>query len=84
MPLNAVRCRLVFFSFGYCWYGFQRMFKPTPGRGVLPRLVFGQKLAYVKNEGFRTCETTLPFKALGGFSDSDSCLAPPRRFERPT
>ncbi len=36
-------------------------------RAVL-KLTFADRLAYVRNEGFRTAKTTLPFKVLGGLT----------------
>lgn len=52
-------------------------------RAVL-KLTFADRLSYVRGEGFRTAETTLPFKVLDGFFGGESKMAPPRRFERPT
>ena len=43
-------------------------------RAVL-KLTFADRLAYVRNEGFRTPETTLPFNALGGFLEGKSKMA---------
>ncbi len=44
-------------------------------RAVL-KLVFADRLAYAKDEGFRTAETSLPFKALEGFSGSKKEMVP--------
>ena len=44
-------------------------------RAVL-RLVFAEKLPYVRNEGFRTAETTLPFKVLAGLNGSKDEMVP--------
>ncbi|MCU7805681.1 MAG: hypothetical protein KZQ96_21045 [Candidatus Thiodiazotropha sp. (ex Lucinoma borealis)] len=52
-------------------------------RAVL-KLAFANRLAYVRNEGLRTPETTLPFKVLGGFSGGKSEMARPEGFEPPT
>jgi site-specific DNA recombinase len=49
-------------------------------RAVL-KLAFTDRLAYVRNEGFRTAKTTLPFKALGGFAGCENKMARPRGFE---
>ena len=49
-------------------------------RAVL-KLTFADRLAYVRNEGFRTPETTLPFNALGGFLEGKSKMAPSTGFE---
>ena len=54
------------------------------GRHAVMKLTFADRLAYVRGEGFRTPETTLPFKALGGISGSNSEMARPERFELPT
>jgi len=43
-------------------------------RAVL-KLTFADRLRYVRNEGFRTAETTLPFKVLGGLSGSKNKMA---------
>jgi len=48
------------------------------------RLAFCDRLAYVRNEGFRTAELALPFKALADFSGSKKGMARPARFERAT
>ena len=52
-------------------------------RAVL-KLTFTDRLAYVRNEGFRTPETTLPFSVLGGFHGPKGEMARPARFERAT
>jgi site-specific DNA recombinase len=31
------------------------------------KLVFAERLPYIRNEGYRTAKTSLPFKALGDF-----------------
>ncbi len=49
-------------------------------RAVL-KLAFGERLAYVRNEGFRTAETALPFKALAGFCGGENVMASPRGIE---
>ncbi len=49
-------------------------------RAVL-KLAFADRLAYVRNEGFRTAETTLPFKVLGGLSGGENKLAERVGFE---
>ena len=49
-------------------------------RAVL-KLTFAEKLAYVRNEGFRTPETTLPFKVLGGISRGVNKMAERQGFE---
>lgn len=45
------------------------------GRHAVMKLTFADRLAYVRGEGFRTPETTLPFKALGGISGSNIEMA---------
>ncbi len=52
-------------------------------RAVL-RLVFADRLRYVKNEGFRTVKTTLPFKVLGDFPGRKCAMVPRDRIELPT
>lgn len=49
-------------------------------RAVL-KLAFASKLAYSRNEGFRTPETTLPFKALGGIQLLQNKMAERQGFE---
>ena len=49
-------------------------------RAVL-KLAFADRLAYVRNEGFRTAETTLPFKVLEGISQGKNKLAEREGFE---
>ncbi len=49
-------------------------------RAVL-KLTFSDRLAYIQNEGFRTAQTTLPFKVLAGFSGGQNMMARPRGFE---
>ena len=53
-------------------------------RHAVMKLTFADRLAYVRGEGFRTPETTLPFKALGSFCGGENKMAPPTRFERVT
>ena len=50
-------------------------------RHAVMKLTFADRLAYIRGEGFRTPETTLPFKALGGFSGGENKMAPRRGFE---
>jgi site-specific DNA recombinase len=52
-------------------------------RAVL-KLAFADRLVYVRNEGFRTANLTLPFKVLGGLETGESEMARPERFELPT
>ena len=49
-------------------------------RAVL-KLAFADRLAYVQNEGFRTANLSLPFKALAGLSGQDFKMASPTGFE---
>ncbi len=44
-------------------------------RAVL-KLVFTDRLAYAKDDGFRTAQTSLPFKALDGFLGSKKEMVP--------
>ncbi|MEW8072637.1 MAG: recombinase family protein [Candidatus Thiodiazotropha sp.] len=53
-------------------------------RHAVLKLTFADRLAYVRGEGFRTPKTTLPFKALAGFSGGESKMARPEGFEPPT
>jgi hypothetical protein len=43
-----------------------------------------QRLLRGYDESFRTPETNLPFKALGGFCGGENKMARPERFELPT
>ncbi|VAW75400.1 hypothetical protein MNBD_GAMMA13-702 [hydrothermal vent metagenome] len=52
-------------------------------RAVL-KLAFADRLSYARNEGFRTANLALPFKALAGFEGGDIEMARPERFELPT
>ena len=52
-------------------------------RAVL-KLAFADRLTYVRNEGFRIAETTLPFKVLGGFRGEESCMVRPVGIEPTT
>ncbi|WP_127598253.1 recombinase family protein [Nitratireductor alexandrii] len=45
------------------------------------RLAFARKLPYLRNEGYRTAETTLPFKVLAGISSGKYDLVEPRGVE---
>lgn len=49
-------------------------------RAVL-KLVFAEKLPYHRNEGYRTAETTLPFKVLRDFRNVKSGMVEPRGVE---
>ncbi|MEZ5492362.1 MAG: recombinase family protein [Gammaproteobacteria bacterium] len=53
-------------------------------RHAVMKLTFSDRLAYVRGEGFRTPETTLPFKALGGMTGGENKMAHPGGFEPPT
>ncbi len=48
------------------------------------KLAFADRLAYVRNEGFRTPDLALPFKVLAEIGSSKSKMARPERFELPT
>ncbi len=52
----------------------------THKRTVL-KLAFEERLAYQRNEGFRTPKTTIPFKVLGDFCSGNFEMAHPKRFE---
>ncbi|GAB4200713.1 MAG: hypothetical protein Tsb002_36960 [Wenzhouxiangellaceae bacterium] len=49
-------------------------------RAVL-KLVFSQRLTYVRGEGYRTAKTTLPFNSLGGFFGLDAGMVGGTGFE---
>lgn len=49
-------------------------------RAVL-KLMFGTRLQYSRNEGFRNTNLTLPFKVLGGLASGDNSMAHPTGFE---
>ena len=53
-------------------------------RHAVMKLTFANRLAYKRGEGFRTPETTLPFKALGSFSEGENKMARSGGFEPPT
>ena len=48
------------------------------------KLTFGERLAYLRNEGFRTPKTTLSFKVLGDICSGKNEMAHRGRFELPT
>ncbi len=48
---------------------------------VVLKLTFCDRLAYVRNEGFRTAKTALPFRLLAEFSGGQNKMARPRGFE---
>lgn len=48
------------------------------------KLCFAERLEYVRNEGFRTANLTLPFKALAGFCGPNGEMARPAGFEPAT
>ncbi|MEX2615249.1 MAG: type IV secretory system conjugative DNA transfer family protein [Alphaproteobacteria bacterium] len=48
------------------------------------RLAFAERLAYCRNKGYRTPETTLPFKVLGGLCNPINEMVPQERLELPT
>ena len=48
------------------------------------KLTFSGNLRYSRQEGFRTPQTSLPFKVLGNLSTLGREMAHPERFERPT
>ena len=52
-------------------------------RAVL-KLVFADKLAYVKNEGYRTAQISMPFKLLGDMRASKKEMVPRDGVEPPT
>lgn len=47
------------------------------------KLVFADRLTYVRNEGFRTANLALPFKALVDFSEGGKEMVPRRGLEPP-
>ncbi|MGJ8629104.1 MAG: recombinase family protein [Sulfitobacter sp.] len=50
-------------------------------RRTVLRLVFTERLAYCRNEGYRTPKTTLPFKALAELKQGKREVVHPRGFE---
>ncbi len=48
------------------------------------KLAFGDRLVYVRNEGFRTADIALPFKAIADLSGPKNRMARPGGFEPPT
>ncbi len=45
------------------------------------RLAFSEKLPYYRNEGFRTAQTSLPFRVLEGFDEGQSEMVRPTGIE---
>ncbi len=45
------------------------------------RLAFSERIAYCRNEGYRTPKTTLPFKVLGDLSGYEKDMVPAPRVE---
>ena len=45
------------------------------------KLTFADRLAYVRDEGFRTAKLSLPFKVIGSFLSGERVMARPKRFE---
>ncbi len=50
-------------------------------RRTVLKLTFANRLQYVRDEGFRTADLSLPFKMLAGFSGADFGMASPAGFE---
>ena len=50
-------------------------------RRTVLKLMFGERLRYARNEGFRTPNLTLPFKVLGALKGGENEMAHPRGFE---
>lgn len=49
---------------------------PSPNvRRVVLKLAFAERLAYGRNDGFRTPKTTIPFKMLAGFETTKCGMA---------
>ena len=48
------------------------------------RLAFAGRIAYVPNEGFRTADPALPFKALAAIQQGRKDLVEPGGIEPPT
>ena len=53
-------------------------------RRVVLRLAFAAKIPHTKNKGFRTVETSFPFRLLADYKDDDLGMAHPARFELAT
>ena len=75
---------------GYAWVEVAVLMKQWPitstrlcKRKVM-KLAFIERLAYTRNEGFRTITPALPFKALTDLKCGRSKMARPERFELPT
>lgn len=49
--------------------------KDFDGRRAVLKLMFAERLRYARNEGFRTANLTLPFKALGAFECGENNMA---------
>jgi len=50
-------------------------------RRTVLKLTFVERLQYVRNQGFRTADLSLPFKVLSGISVEKIGMARPKRFE---
>ena len=50
-------------------------------RRLVLKLTFADRLSYCRKSGFRTPETTLPFKALGSFREGENVMAERVGFE---
>ena len=74
---ESFRTAMDFLANPYELWGTGRM----EDRHAVMKLTFADRLAYVRGEGFRTPETTLPFKALGNFSGGKNKMVPRRGFE---
>lgn len=53
-------------------------------RKLLLRMTFVERLAYSRNEGYRTPKTALPFRYLGAISSGDLGMVGPEGLEPPT
>ncbi|HOY78051.1 MAG TPA: recombinase family protein, partial [Hyphomonadaceae bacterium] len=51
------------------------------GKRLAMKLVFSERLTYVRNQGYRTPNLSLPFKAMRDFFDPNLGMARPKRFE---
>ncbi len=53
-------------------------------RRILLRLAFADRMTYCRENGYRTPDLALPYKALNGLHDQKYKMVPPERLELPT
>ena len=74
---NILRTALEFLSNPCNLWGSDKL----ENKHAVLKLAFTKRLTYVRGEGFRTADLSLPFKLLGELLDDKSRMARPKRFE---